>query len=200
MKTSERAGPNRPAKRALAGLLKLSEEGGAQLVEFALALPLLLVLLVGIADFGTAFNTKHIMTNAAREAARMVVSNSTTDFNCNNAPPPCPIQGAADAVKVYMVNGGLSTASCIDPTSGTGSDPWTFSCSGVTLIINRNLIISGATGGDLTGTQVTLTYPYTWTLGNIINFFNSIYHGGSTPTFSLTITTTVVMQNLVSGT
>lgn len=45
-------------------------ERGANLVEFALVLPLLILLLVGVADFGRAFNNYMIITNASREGAR----------------------------------------------------------------------------------------------------------------------------------
>jgi Flp pilus assembly pilin Flp len=48
-------------------------EDGAAAVEFALLLPLLVVLLFGFVQFGTAFNTKIQATNAAREGARMAV-------------------------------------------------------------------------------------------------------------------------------
>ena len=50
-----------------------NEEDGAAAVEFALLLPLLVVLLFGFIQFGTAFNTKIQATNAAREGARMAV-------------------------------------------------------------------------------------------------------------------------------
>lgn len=46
------------------------DERGQSLVEMALVLPLLLLLLVGIIDFGRAFNNYIIITNAAREGAR----------------------------------------------------------------------------------------------------------------------------------
>lgn len=43
---------------------------GAAMVEFALVLPLLLVFLFGIIEFGLVMYNKQILTNAAREAAR----------------------------------------------------------------------------------------------------------------------------------
>ena len=48
-------------------------EDGAAAVEFALLLPLLVLLLFGFIQFGTAFNTRIQATNAAREAARLAV-------------------------------------------------------------------------------------------------------------------------------
>ena len=50
------------------------QEDGAAAVEFALLLPLLVLLLFGFIQFGTAFNTRIQATNAAREAARVAVT------------------------------------------------------------------------------------------------------------------------------
>jgi hypothetical protein len=48
-------------------------EQGAQLVEFALVLPLLLLVVLGIAEFGFIFMRYEVVTNAAREGARIAV-------------------------------------------------------------------------------------------------------------------------------
>ncbi|NNG45794.1 MAG: pilus assembly protein [Deltaproteobacteria bacterium] len=45
-------------------------ERGQNLVEFALILPLFLLLVVGMAEFGRAWMTRNILTGAAREAVR----------------------------------------------------------------------------------------------------------------------------------
>ena len=47
-------------------------EKGQSLVEFALVVPLLLLLVIGIAEFGRAWMTKNILTGAAREAVRIL--------------------------------------------------------------------------------------------------------------------------------
>ena len=52
---------------------RLACEKGAELVEFALVLPLLLLLLFGIMDFGLLFQRYEAVTNAAREGARIAV-------------------------------------------------------------------------------------------------------------------------------
>ena len=49
----------------------LKDEKGQNVVEFALVVPLLLLLVIGIAEFGRAWMTRNIMTGAAREAVRM---------------------------------------------------------------------------------------------------------------------------------
>jgi Flp pilus assembly protein TadG len=48
-------------------------ETGAELVEFALVFPLLLLVVLGIMDFGLLFQQEEVLTNAAREGARVAV-------------------------------------------------------------------------------------------------------------------------------
>ena len=50
--------------------MKLRSRRGSELVEFALTLPILLLVVFGIVDFGLAIFDKAVVTNAAREAAR----------------------------------------------------------------------------------------------------------------------------------
>lgn len=52
-------------------IARLRSEAGAELVEFALVLPLLLLVLGGIVDFGILMQRQQIVTNAAREGARL---------------------------------------------------------------------------------------------------------------------------------
>ena len=51
-------------------------EAGQSLVEFTMILPLFLVLLFGMVDFGRAFYTWLLVTNAAREGARIAAVQS----------------------------------------------------------------------------------------------------------------------------
>jgi len=48
----------------------LKSQKGATLVEFAIILPLLLLLIFGIIEFGLFLFNRHVITNAVREAAR----------------------------------------------------------------------------------------------------------------------------------
>lgn len=50
---------------------KARQDRGAAAVEFALLLPLLLLLVFGIIDFGRALNAQITLTQAAREGARL---------------------------------------------------------------------------------------------------------------------------------
>jgi Flp pilus assembly protein TadG len=61
----------------------LRGEAGTELLEFALVLPLLLMLLLGVVWLGRAYNVYQSMTRAAREGARYaVLPNCAT---CGNA-------------------------------------------------------------------------------------------------------------------
>src|SRR5919108_5201087 len=53
----------------------IARERGAALVEFVLVLPLVLLLLFGMIDFGKAFNYWNDETHLANEAARYAVVN-----------------------------------------------------------------------------------------------------------------------------
>lgn len=52
---------------------------GAAAVEFALVLPILILLLCGIIDFGRAYNAQITLTHAAREAARVWALGGSAD-------------------------------------------------------------------------------------------------------------------------
>ena len=46
---------------------------GSNLIEYALVLPMLLLVVLGIVEFGFMFHRYEVITNAAREGARMAV-------------------------------------------------------------------------------------------------------------------------------
>jgi len=48
-------------------------DSGSALVEVALVLPIILVLAMGMLDFGRAFHTKSLLDQAAREGCRLAV-------------------------------------------------------------------------------------------------------------------------------
>ncbi len=49
-----------------------SKENGQSMVEFALIMPILLLILVGIIEFGFMFSNFLTLTNASREAVRAI--------------------------------------------------------------------------------------------------------------------------------
>jgi len=58
--------------------MKLANQKGLAMVELAILLPLLLLILFGVAEFGRAWYLTNTLTNAAREGARRA-SISPTD-------------------------------------------------------------------------------------------------------------------------
>jgi len=63
-----------------------SDESGQALVEFALVMPILLILVVGIIEFGRAWNMQQVITDAAREGARKaaIFDEATTQADVEN--------------------------------------------------------------------------------------------------------------------
>lgn len=57
---------------------RLSPDAGQSLVEFAILLPVLLGIVIGIFEFGRAWNVDQVLTSAAREGVRLAVVASTT--------------------------------------------------------------------------------------------------------------------------
>lgn len=56
-------------------------ERGTALIEAAVTIPMLLLVAVGIFEFGRAFQTWQVITNAAREGARVSVTPTATVTN-----------------------------------------------------------------------------------------------------------------------
>jgi Flp pilus assembly protein TadG len=166
---------------------------GSQLLEFGLALPFLLVFLLGIIQFGGAFNLKQKEANAAREGARIVVSNTLADSSC--ASTNCSVQTAVNAMANYMTNEGVDS-SCINPASpsSSGTSTWTYSCNGISMTVNHAYVYTPAGGTPITGTQVTLTYPYTWFFNDIIKLLVPSSNIG----LPNSLTETAVMQNIAN--
>jgi Flp pilus assembly protein TadG len=78
--------------------LRMKNERGAALLETALALPMVLLVAVGIFEFGRAYQTWQVVTNAAREAARVAVL------------PNGNLAIATERARAYMQAGQLPTA------------------------------------------------------------------------------------------
>ena len=60
---------------------RTTSERGQALLEVALTLPLLLLVAVGIFEFGRAYQTWQVLTNAAREGARLAVLPGINDYS-----------------------------------------------------------------------------------------------------------------------
>jgi len=79
-------------------MTRIKSERGAALLEAAITLPMLLLVAVGIFEFGRAYQTWQILTNAAREGARMAVLADPSNGN------------VVTRVRDYMAAGQLSEA------------------------------------------------------------------------------------------
>jgi Flp pilus assembly protein TadG len=71
------------------------DERGAALIEAAITIPMILLIAVGIFEFGRAYQTWQVLTNAAREGARQAILIDKTDAD---------VQAV---VQNYMKAGGL---------------------------------------------------------------------------------------------
>lgn len=163
---------------------RLQPERGAQLLEFAFAVPILLLLVVGAWDVGSTIALKQKLTNAAREGARIAVSELwKTPSDCSAA--PCAITDAENVVVLYLNNANVD-ASCISSATPAtdGVTFWKWACSGST----ASLKISTVVVNGVLNWQVTLTYPVRWITPNFMGLGPS----------SSTITTTVTMVSVGS--
>src|SRR5881275_1079854 len=70
--------PTRRPSRLARWRRRSASERGTALLETALTLPLLLLVSVSIFEFGRAYQTWQVLTNAAREGARVAVLPSAT--------------------------------------------------------------------------------------------------------------------------
>lgn len=103
--------------------MHLKREEGAAAVEFALVLPILLLILFGIIEFGFAFYNKEVITNASREAARAGIVQQT---------PKLTETAIEDVAKDYLQAAGWDkTKADISVTGAGGSYP-----SALTVTVN----------------------------------------------------------------
>jgi Flp pilus assembly protein TadG len=173
------------------GVRRLRNERGSQLLELALALPFLMVFAVGIFDFGGAYNLKQRISNAAREGARFSISQSKLDLGDS---PPASILATRNAVANYLTNAGLTNcAFATTAPTKTGTVEWTITPkANCVLKIDRGNTTISSGGTVLDSTQVTVTYPVTWTFNKIMGL---LVHG-SNPTLPSSITSVTFMQNI----
>ena len=122
-------------------------DDAAQLVEFALVLPLLLLVVLGIAEFGFIFQRYEVVTNAAREGARMAVLPGYTTAD------------VVARVKVYVNEGRV-------PTTTTNPN----------IVVTNVTIPVGAGLVPINAKRVTVTYTHSYTfLPNIGSWFGASY-------------------------
>ena len=127
-------------------------ERGAAALEFAILLPLLLLILFEVISWAYMFSFRQTLSQAASEGARAAVGGSTT-LTCGNDPSTfttsgCPAQyAAAKAIENALDQYGMT---CV-ATVPTGSDQ-----------VQCSIPAPTTCAGDATHTciRVTVSYPY----------------------------------------
>ncbi len=168
--------------------LLFTDTRASQIAEFAVALPLLMVMVVGILDFGNAYNIKQKVTNIAREAARMGASQPTNDLS--QSPPPS-VLAVRDLVANSLQSTKLNDCGIGSATATAAGAPWkwsfTASCGtagNLVLTVDRGYVFTsavtaGGTNVKIIATNVTLLYPYQWQFNRVAAVLipSSIYPG-----------------------
>ena len=86
-------------------------ERGASAVEFAILLPVLMLILFGTIEFGMMMYSREVLTNASREGARAGIVQQTPK------PTVGQIQGI---VTTYLTNTGINPANVTVNVTGAG--------------------------------------------------------------------------------
>jgi Flp pilus assembly protein TadG len=123
---------------------------GAAAVEFALIVPILLILVFGIVDFGLAMFSQNMVGNAAREGAR------TASLGGTQAQTEQAATAAMTGIigtKPTPTSGLVASCTYLDTSTTPAS---TRTCPGWTSTSGAVPAPSGAT------VKVTITYDYKW--------------------------------------
>ena len=123
------------------------EESGAELVEAAVVIPILLMLLLGIISFGRAWNVYQTITRAAREGAKQAVLT------------PCADSTYCPGASVYSAND--IWTNFVDPVLVSAH-------LDTTKVANASITYVQLDPNDtvphICGVRLTYTYPYTFSL------------------------------------
>lgn len=170
------------------------QDRAAQLVEFAVSLPLLVLFVVGIFDFSGAFTLKQKLTNVARDAARVAAADPSADVGNLTSGVPSSVSDAVKVVDSYLTANRLNDCGLSTKTPSRSGVAWTYTIAptgnppcGITLIINRGYVfpitsttppdvrtcLSQTPGGQTTlvGTCVSLQYAYPWKFARVASLF-----------------------------
>jgi Flp pilus assembly protein TadG len=122
----------------------LRKERGATAVEFALIVPLLIMLVIGIAEFGHAFQVQGTLSAAAREGVRLMALQN------DPAAARAAVRNAASSLNPGITDGQITITPASCPVINGGS-------TSVRLTIDYPMpYLTGffGSGLDLTGTGV----------------------------------------------
>lgn len=152
-----------------AKILRARTDGGQSLVEFVLVLPVLLVLVFGIIEFANAWRTSQIVTNGAREGARMAVLPNNPD---------------ADSIESLILN--YLSNSDLDPSNATV----TVECDSGSGFVAGTCDQPADSGSP---ERINVTYDFTFSfLGPMINFMRG---SGGDQYGTITLDATTIMRN-----
>ena len=158
---------------------------GSALVEFAIALPLLVVFIVGIYDFSGAFNQKQKIEQAAQEGAIVAGAQPMNDIEPGAAPDSLqPVVSVIfNTLAAQNILPLANQGTCKLPVVGTaGTTPlqWTYTIPGcssnpldvLVITINRGVTasVSSVPTTYIVSTQVLVSYPYHWRFNSVIQF------------------------------
>ena len=131
---------------------RAGNERGQALLETALVLPVVLLISAGIFEFGRAYQLVQVLTNAAREGARIAVMYGTDEadirarvtayLDAGQVPTNAGMTIDVDQSATIVVGTGTASASVV-----TVNYPYTF------MVLNpvANLVVRGTTmGGPIT--------------------------------------------------
>ncbi|WP_439684661.1 TadE/TadG family type IV pilus assembly protein [Cupriavidus oxalaticus] len=91
------------------------KQKGVAAVEFAIVLPVLLMIVFGIVDFGVGLYNKAVLTNAAREGARVGIVLRSPKYTAADVNAVVQ-QYAAN----YLITFGTTNTPVVDATAGIG--------------------------------------------------------------------------------
>jgi len=171
------------------------QDRAAQMVEFAVALPLLVVFVVGIFDFSSAFTLKQRLTNLARDAARVAAAGPSNDVRTGST--PVSVMDVFYVVDNYLQANNINDCSIGTTPTGAGVT-WTFAAkgngcptAGLTITVNRGYYfpVTGAPtpavsctpinpngSAAVIGTCVSIQYPYPWRFGRAASLLGSNFN------------------------
>jgi Flp pilus assembly protein TadG len=130
-------------------------ERGAELIELALILPILLLTFAAIIDFALLFQRYLVISNAAREGARIAVLPGYTTPDVQNRVTQYVQQSTGDPSASPATN---LTVVSIDPPGPTPA----FAAAQVTVTLSHSYLVIGPVsalfgGGGASWTSITLT-------------------------------------------
>lgn len=172
------------ATRRLKELLNSQSEGGA-LVETALVVPLILVLITGMASFGIALNNYLVLTHAADIGARYVAINQGNFTNGATTNPCAMAAGQIQAAAVAIPASKISYVITLTPTSGGTANTYT-SNNGASGFGSGSSCATGGSGNMGTGGG-TVTVSVSYSVSPFVVFWSS-------RALNLTATTTEIIQ------